>query len=52
MTKKELLEELKDLPDDTVIYIEYDYDDICVKYVCIGNDGSDGTQAEVTLIGE
>ena len=54
MTKIELIEKLKDLPDDTVIYIpEYDSDyndvmvtDFCVEIRC---DGSDGCQAEVDL---
>lgn len=54
MTKIELIEELKGLPDDTVIYTpEYEADyynrmvtDFCVEIRC---DGSDGCQAKVYL---
>lgn len=55
MTKAELFEKLKDLPDDTVIYIpEYDsdYNNVFVTdfYVEIESDGSDGCQPSVDLL--
>lgn len=53
MTKKQLIEKLKDLPDDTIIYVpEYDEDYCCevaLSEVEIYCDGSDGCQAEVSL---
>lgn len=54
MTKKELFEKLKDLPDDTEIRVpeydeEYTTSMVCVSNVWIDCDGSDGCQPEVSL---
>lgn len=54
MTKKELIEKLEGLPDDTVIRIPEYYDEtldvhIPVSDVEIDCDGSNGCEAEVTL---
>lgn len=54
MTKAELIEVLKDLPDDTDLYvpsIEFPGDLVPVWYVQVDCDGSDGCQPEVTIVG-
>lgn len=53
MTKAELIKKLKDLPDDTVIYIPSYDDERCdfttAIHVEVESDGSDGCEAEVSL---
>lgn len=54
MTKKELLEKLEGLPDDTEIRIydydeSYEHDEIVANRVDVECDGTDGCQAEVLI---
>ncbi len=54
MTKGELIEKLKNLPDETVIHVpDYDDDSCCgtvvLSIVEVGSDGSDGCEPEVFL---
>lgn len=55
MTKLALIKLLKDLPDDTRIYvpsIEVTGDTLPALDVQIDDDGSDGGIAEVTIVGD
>lgn len=55
MTKSTLIKLLKDLPNNTRIYvpsIEVTGDLLPAKYVDIVNDGSDGGIAEVNIVGD
>ena len=55
MTKAELIKLLKDLPNDTEIYVpsrELAGDLMPALYVDIDDDGSDGGIAEVTITGD
>ena len=55
MTKEELIKLLKDLPNDTEIYVpsmEVAGDLMPALYVDIDDDGSDGSIAEVTIVGD
>lgn len=54
-TKKELIKLLKDLPNNTKIYVPsllYEGDILPAEYVDIRNDGSDGSVAKVEILGE
>ena len=54
MTKIELIKALEDLPDDTLIHVpSTECINVCVHawYVQVDCDGSDGCQAEVTIVG-
>lgn len=54
MTKAELIKALEGLPDDTELYvpsIEFSGDLVPAWYVEVDCDGSDGCQAEVTIVG-
>ena len=55
MTKSELIKLLKDLPNNTVIYVrslEYEGSFTPAVYVDICKDGSDGSVAEVEIVGD
>lgn len=55
MTKSELIKLLKDLPNNTRIYvpsIEVAGDLIPAKYMDVYDDGSDGGIAEVGIVGD
>ena len=55
MTKSELIKSLKDLPNNTRIYvpsIEVAGDLIPAKYMDVYKDGSDGGIAEVGIVGD
>ena len=54
MTKTDLLEKLKDLPDDTVIYVGCGEWGVTLpaRKVFDVNDGHDGSEPEVTIGGE
>ena len=55
MTKKELIKLLKGLPNNTRIYVpslEFVGCSTPAVYVDICNDGSDGSVAEVEIVGE
>ena len=55
MTKEELIKLLKDLPNDTEIYVpsmEVAGNLMPALYVDIDDDGSDGGIAEVTIVGD
>ena len=55
MTKSELIKLLKDLPNNTRIYvpsIEVAGDLIPAKYMDVYDDGSDGGIAEVNIVGD
>ena len=55
MTKAELIKLLKDLPNNTRIYvpsIEVAGDSLPAKYVDVFDDGSDGGIAEVMIVGD
>ena len=55
MTKKELIKLLKGLPDNTRIYVpslEFEGSFTPAVYVDICKDGSDGSVAEVEIVGE
>ena len=54
MTKAELIEALKDLPEDTDLYvpsIEFTGDLVPVCYVQVDCDGSDGGMPEANILG-
>ena len=54
MTKAELIKALEGLPDDTEVHVlSRECSDVWVHawYVQIDCDGSDGCQAEVTIVG-
>ena len=55
MTKTELIKLLKDLPNNTRIYVpslEFEGNLTPAVYVDIRNDGSDGGVAKVEIVGE
>ena len=55
MTKSELIKALDSLPDDTVIYvpsIEVAGDELPALYVQVYDNGSNGSVAEVTILGD
>ena len=55
MTKAELIKLLKDLPNNTRIYVpslEYEGSFTPAVYVDICKDGSDGSVAEVKIVGD
>lgn len=55
MTKTELIKLLKDLPNNTMIYVpslEFEGNLTPAVYVDIRNDGSDGGVAKVEIVGE
>lgn len=54
MTKSELIEALKDLPSDTVIYIpsiEFAGDEVPARYIDVWSDGTN-SDPEVCILGD